>query len=58
MDKTKALQNLLNETASEDEINLLKHGLVSGEVFIGGNRRARMNREGHLHCNERSEVQV
>ncbi len=37
MDKTQALQNLLNGTASEEEINLLKHGLASGEISIGGN---------------------
>ena len=37
MDNTKALQNLLNGTASEEEIQLLKHGLVSGEISIGGN---------------------
>jgi energy-coupling factor transporter ATP-binding protein EcfA2 len=37
MDKTQALQNLLNGIASEDEINLLKGGLASGEISIGGN---------------------
>ena len=37
MDKTSALQNLLNGTATEEEIQLLKHGLVSGEISIGGN---------------------
>jgi hypothetical protein len=37
MDKTQALQNLLNGTASEEEINLLKGGLASGEISIGGN---------------------
>jgi hypothetical protein len=37
MDKTQALQNLLNGTASEEEIELLKHGLASGEISIGGN---------------------
>ena len=37
MDNTKALQNLLNGTASEEEIQFLRHGLVSGEIFIGGN---------------------
>ncbi|MBI5954914.1 MAG: PD40 domain-containing protein [Chloroflexi bacterium] len=36
MDKTQALQKLLNGTASEEEINLLKHGLASGEISIGG----------------------
>jgi hypothetical protein len=36
MDKTKALQNLLNGTATEEEIELLKHGLASGEISIGG----------------------
>jgi hypothetical protein len=37
MDKTQALQNLLNGTASEEEINLLKHGLASGNISITGN---------------------
>ena len=37
MDKTKALQNLLNGTASEEEIQLLKQLLASGEISIGGN---------------------
>jgi energy-coupling factor transporter ATP-binding protein EcfA2 len=37
MDNTKALQNLLNGTASEEEIQGLRQGLVSGEIFIGGN---------------------
>jgi hypothetical protein len=37
MDKNNALQNLLNGTASEEEINLLKGGLASGEISIGGN---------------------
>jgi hypothetical protein len=36
MDKTKALENLLNGTATEEEIELLKHGLASGEISIGG----------------------
>jgi hypothetical protein len=36
MDKTQALQNLLNGTATEEEINLLKGGLASGEISIGG----------------------
>ena len=35
MDKTNALQNLLNGTASEEEINLLRQLLVSGEISIG-----------------------
>ncbi len=37
MDTTKALQNLLNGTASEEDISLFKHGLVSREISIGGN---------------------
>ncbi len=37
MDNSKALQNLLNGTASEEEIDLLKQGLISGEISIGGN---------------------
>lgn len=37
MDKNKALQKLLNGTAIEEEIELLKQGLVSGEISIGGN---------------------
>jgi hypothetical protein len=37
MDKTQTLQNLLNGTASEEEINLLKGGLASGEISIRGN---------------------
>ena len=37
MDNNKALQNLLNGTASEEEIQLLKQALVSGEISIGGN---------------------
>jgi WD40 repeat protein/energy-coupling factor transporter ATP-binding protein EcfA2 len=37
MEKTQALQNLLNGTASEEDINLLKGGLASGEISIGGN---------------------
>jgi hypothetical protein len=36
MDKTQALQNLLNGTASEEEIQLLKQALASGEISIGG----------------------
>jgi hypothetical protein len=35
MDQTQALQNLLNGTASEEEINLLKGGLASGKISIG-----------------------
>jgi len=35
MDKTKALQKLLDGTASEEEINLLKQALASGEISIG-----------------------
>ena len=37
MDKTKALQSLLDGTASEEEIQLLKQALASGEISIGGN---------------------
>ncbi|HNF36930.1 MAG TPA: hypothetical protein PLZ03_19185, partial [Anaerolineales bacterium] len=37
MDKTKTLQKLLNGTASEEEIDLLRQGLTSGEISIGGN---------------------
>jgi len=37
MDKIVALQNLLNRTASEEEIQLLKQLLSSGEISIGGN---------------------
>jgi WD40 repeat protein/energy-coupling factor transporter ATP-binding protein EcfA2 len=37
MDQSKALQDLLNGTATEEEIQLLKQGLVSGEISIGGN---------------------
>lgn len=36
MDKTKALQKLLNGTATKKEIELLKQALVSGEISIGG----------------------
>jgi len=36
MEKTKALQKLLNGTASEEEIQLLKQALASGEISIGG----------------------
>jgi WD40 repeat protein len=37
MGNIQALQNLLNGTASEEDINLLKGGLASGEISIGGN---------------------
>ena len=37
MDKNQALQNLLNGSASEDDIELLMRLLASGEIFIGGN---------------------
>jgi WD40 repeat protein len=37
MDWAKTLQDLLNGTASEDEIHLLRQALVSGEISIGGN---------------------
>jgi hypothetical protein len=37
MDKTKALQKLLNGTATEDDVELLKRLLASGEISIGGN---------------------
>ncbi len=37
MDNNKALQNLLNGTATEEEINLLKREIVSGNISIGGN---------------------
>jgi hypothetical protein len=37
MDKNQALHNLLNGTASEEEIGLLKQMLASGEISIGGN---------------------
>jgi formylglycine-generating enzyme required for sulfatase activity len=36
MDKTKALQKLLNGTATRKEIELLKQALASGEISIGG----------------------
>ncbi len=36
MDKTKALQKLLNGTATKKEIELLKQALASGEIAIGG----------------------
>jgi hypothetical protein len=35
MDKNQALQNLLDGTASEEEINLLRQSLASGEISIG-----------------------
>lgn len=37
MDKTRTLQNLLDGTAAEDEINLFKQALANGEISIGGN---------------------
>ncbi len=37
MDKTQALQSLLDGTAAEEEIDLLRQSLASGEIFIGGN---------------------
>jgi len=37
MDKTQALQNLLNGAASEEDVELLKRLLASGEISIGGN---------------------
>lgn len=37
MDQSTALQNLLNGTASEEELILLKQLLTSGEISIGGN---------------------
>jgi len=37
MDKTQALHNLLNGTASQEEIELLRQALVSGEISVGGN---------------------
>ncbi|GEM_PF-3134675 len=36
MDKNKALQKLLDGTATEAEIELLKQALASGEISIGG----------------------
>ncbi|MCI0556241.1 MAG: ATP-binding protein, partial [Anaerolineae bacterium] len=36
MDKNKALQKLLNGTATKKEIELLKQALASGEISIGG----------------------
>lgn len=37
MDMTKALKKLLNGTATEEEIRLLKQALASGEISVGGN---------------------
>jgi formylglycine-generating enzyme required for sulfatase activity/energy-coupling factor transporter ATP-binding protein EcfA2 len=37
MDKNHSLQNLLNNTATEEDIALLKRLLASGEISIGGN---------------------
>jgi formylglycine-generating enzyme required for sulfatase activity len=37
MDKTRALQQLLNGTASDREIEALRQALTSGEISIGGN---------------------
>lgn len=37
MDKNTALENLLNKTASEEDVELLKRLLDSGEISIGGN---------------------
>jgi WD40 repeat protein len=37
MDKAKALQKLLDGTATQNEIELLKQWLASGEISIGGN---------------------
>jgi len=37
MDKTEALQNLLKNKATQEEIELLKQALASGEISIGGN---------------------
>ncbi|MFZ5881938.1 MAG: SUMF1/EgtB/PvdO family nonheme iron enzyme [Chloroflexota bacterium] len=36
MDKNQALQNLLNGTASPEEIDLLQQALIRGEISIGG----------------------
>jgi len=35
MDKTNALQKLLDRTATKKEIELLKQALASGEILIG-----------------------
>src|SRR5512142_735803 len=37
MDKAKVLQNLLKGKAKQEEIELLKRLLASGEISIGGN---------------------
>lgn len=37
MDKTKLIHNLLDGTATEEEVAQLKQGLVNGEISIGGN---------------------
>ena len=37
MDKIQALHNLLNGTASQEEIDLLRQALASGEISVGGN---------------------
>jgi formylglycine-generating enzyme required for sulfatase activity/energy-coupling factor transporter ATP-binding protein EcfA2 len=37
IDKTQTIQNLLNGTASEEDVELLKRLLASGEISIGGN---------------------
>lgn len=37
MDKNQSLQNLLNNTASEEEIALLKRLLAGGRISTGGN---------------------
>jgi hypothetical protein len=42
MDKTKALQKLLNGTATKKEIELLKQALASGEISIGGENHQQM----------------
>src|SRR6185295_10746124 len=36
MDKVRALQKLLNGTATEEEIELLKQMVASGEISVGG----------------------
>jgi conflict system STAND superfamily ATPase/WD40 domain-containing protein len=37
MDQSKALQNLLKGEATQEEIDLIKQALASGEISIGGN---------------------
>lgn len=37
MDKNQSLQALLNNTATEEDIALLKRLLANGEISIGGN---------------------